>query len=47
MRVLIVCEESGVVRDAFRKRGHDAWSCDLLPSRGSKQRRYEVINEYR
>jgi hypothetical protein len=26
------CEFSGVVRDAFRARGHDAWSCDLLPS---------------
>lgn len=32
MRVLVACEYSGVVRDAFRKRGHDAWSCDLLPS---------------
>jgi hypothetical protein len=32
MRVLIACEFSGVVREAFRKRGHDAWSCDLLPS---------------
>jgi hypothetical protein len=32
MRVLIACEFSGVVRDAFRARGHDAWSCDLLPS---------------
>ena len=31
MRVLVACEHSGVVRDAFRKRGHDAWSCDLLP----------------
>lgn len=31
MRVLVACEFSGVVRDAFRKRGHDAWSCDLLP----------------
>jgi hypothetical protein len=30
-RVLIACEFSGVVRDAFRRRGHDAWSCDLLP----------------
>lgn len=29
MRVLIGCEFSGVVRDAFRARGHDAWSCDL------------------
>jgi site-specific DNA-cytosine methylase len=32
MRVIIGCEYSGVVRDAFRARGHDAWSCDLLPS---------------
>lgn len=32
MRVLVACEKSGVVRDAFRRRGHDAWSCDLLPS---------------
>jgi hypothetical protein len=31
MRVLIACEHSGTVRDAFRARGHDAWSCDLLP----------------
>lgn len=30
MRVLVACEFSGVVRDAFRGRGHDAWSCDLL-----------------
>ena len=32
MRVLVACEFSGVVRDAFRARGHDAVSCDLLPS---------------
>lgn len=32
MRVLIACEFSGVVRDAFAARGHDAWSCDLLPT---------------
>lgn len=32
MRVLVACEFSGVVRQAFRKRGHDAWSCDLLPA---------------
>lgn len=31
MRVLIACESSGVVREAFRRLGHDAWSCDLLP----------------
>jgi site-specific DNA-cytosine methylase len=32
MRVLIACEYSGRVRNAFRLRGHDAWSCDLLRS---------------
>ena len=32
MRVLVACEFSGVVREAFRRRGHDAWSCDLLPA---------------
>jgi hypothetical protein len=32
MRVLVGCEFSGVVREAFRRRGHDAWSCDLLPA---------------
>lgn len=32
MRVLIACEFSGVVRDAFRDLGHDAMSCDLLPT---------------
>jgi hypothetical protein len=31
MRVLVACEFSGIVRDAFIARGHDAWSCDLLP----------------
>lgn len=32
MRVLVACEFSGTVRDAFVARGHDAWSCDLLPT---------------
>lgn len=32
MRVLVACEYSGRVRDAFRAAGHDAMSCDLLPS---------------
>jgi len=30
MKVLVACEFSGIVRDAFQARGHDAWSCDLL-----------------
>jgi len=33
MKILIGCEESGVVRDAFTKQGHDAMSCDLKPTR--------------
>lgn len=33
-RVLIACEYSATVRDAFLARGFDAWSCDLLPTEG-------------
>ena len=32
LRVLVACEFSGIVREAFKVRGHDAWSCDLLPT---------------
>lgn len=32
MKVLVACEFSGIVREAFKARGHDAWSCDLLPT---------------
>lgn len=32
MKVLIGCETSGIVRDAFDRAGHDAWSCDILPA---------------
>jgi len=32
LKVLVACEFSGTVREAFRKKGHDAWSCDLIPS---------------
>ena len=32
MKILVACECSGTVRDAFRDRGHDAWSCDLKPT---------------
>ena len=42
MKVLVACEFSGVVRDAFIARGHDAISCDLLPSdSGSKYIHYQ------
>ena len=34
MRVIVGCECSGTVRDAFAALGHDAWSCDLKPSKG-------------
>lgn len=32
LRVLVACEFSGTVRTAFRAKGHDAWSCDILPA---------------
>ena len=41
MRVLIACEFTGAVRDAFRVRGHDAWSCDLLPDVAGSPYHYE------
>ncbi len=37
MKVLVACEFSGVVRDAFIKRGHNAWSCDLRPTETGTQ----------
>jgi hypothetical protein len=49
MRVLIACEFSGTVRDAFKKRGHDAWSCDLLdtetPGNHYKGDVFEIISQ--
>ena len=32
MKVLVACEYSGIVRQAFAKKGHDAWSCDIIPT---------------
>lgn len=32
MKVLVACEYSGTVREAFRAAGHDAWSCDIIPT---------------
>lgn len=32
MKILVACEYSGIVRNAFTKKGHDAWSCDILPT---------------
>ena len=50
MRVLVACEFSGVVRDAFIRQGHDALSCDLLPSESDFGPHYEgdvfdIIND--
>ncbi len=41
MRVLVACEFSGVVRRAFRNLGHNAWSCDLLPSDDNSPYHYQ------
>ena len=32
MKILVACEYSGIVRDAFVAKGHNAWSCDILPT---------------
>ena len=32
MKILVACEYSGIVRNAFAAKGHDAWSCDILPT---------------
>lgn len=46
LRVLVACEFSGVVRDAFLAAGHDAWSCDFLPSptRSNRHIHGDVLN---
>ena len=41
MKVLIACEFSGVVREAFTKLGEDAWSCDLLPTESPSNKHYQ------
>lgn len=49
MKVLVACEFSGIVREAFRKKGHDAWSCDLLdteiPGQHYKGDVFDIIND--
>jgi hypothetical protein len=42
VRVLIACEYSGRVRQAFRELGHEAWSCDLLPSEDDSPHHYQA-----
>jgi hypothetical protein len=44
MKILIACEFSGTVRDAFRKLGHDAWSCDLLDTE-SQEKRFHIVGD--
>ena len=41
MKVLVACEYSGIVRDAFTIKGHDAWSCDILPTDNPNGNHYE------
>jgi hypothetical protein len=50
LRVLVACEFSGIVRDAFLEKGHDAWSCDLLPAEHNSKRHIqcdvrEILND--
>jgi hypothetical protein len=40
LKVLVACEYSGRVREAFRALGHEAWSCDLLPSEDDSKHHY-------
>jgi len=40
MKILVACEFSGILRDALIHQGHDAWSCDLLPSEGIHTNRH-------
>ena len=47
MRILVACECSGRIRDAFRENGHDAWSCDLKPDENNKSKYHiqdDVLN---
>lgn len=44
-RVLVACESSGVVRRAFRRRGYDAWSCDLLPAADGSE--HHIVGDVR
>lgn len=40
-RLLVACEYSGIVRDAFAANGWDAWSCDLLPTERESKQHYQ------
>jgi site-specific DNA-cytosine methylase len=49
VKVLVACEFSGIVREAFKAKGHDAWSCDLLPTEIPRQHYqgdvFDIIND--
>lgn len=45
LKVLIGCELSGIVRNAFLNSGHDAWSCDILPSEDNSN--HHIIGDIR
>lgn len=50
MNILIACESSGTVREAFRAKGHNAWSCDIIPSDDNSPYHYqcdvlEILNK--
>jgi site-specific DNA-cytosine methylase len=44
MRILVACEFSGTVRDAFIAKGHDAWSCDIIPT---ERKGPHIVNDVR
>ena len=44
MRILTACECSGIERDAFRKLGHDAWSCDIKPDENGNNEYLSLIH---
>jgi hypothetical protein len=46
VKVLVACEYSGVVRDAFGAMGHDAWSCDVLPTEQPGQHMQGDVRDY-
>lgn len=45
MKILIACEFSGRIRQEFEKRGHDVWSCDLLPAEDNSS--HHIIEDVR
>lgn len=46
IKVLVACEFSAIVRDAFRRKGHDAYSCDILPTEGDPTWHFEQPVEW-